>query len=238
MQVLSGAMGVLTDARRHASAGWTPAQLASLQLWTEARRVTGVTEGAILPSWTDLSGRSNAMAIGGGKEPTWYGATGGVPRVVFSGVRGLMAASAFSGNQPRTVAVAYKPLDLTITNELAGSASTFVTNTWFMLQSRTGGATGDPYLAKFSSDIAGPAPTSTPKVAIATFDGSVSTLYNSNTTIGTSTAALNTNSCPFYIGSPNLGESVNVEIYACVCTNACVSGTDLTNLVAYMGAMT
>lgn len=78
-------------AHRIMARAWSPASLPGLLHWYAADKIVGLTDGAAVSSWPDLSGNGYAaVQANGSKQPTWHeSAIGGLPAVSFTSVQNV-----------------------------------------------------------------------------------------------------------------------------------------------------
>lgn len=74
-----------------ASTAFAPNQVAGLQLWLDATRITGLADGAAVATWEDVSGNArNATAAGAARPLYKTGIVNGKPVVRFDGTDDFM----------------------------------------------------------------------------------------------------------------------------------------------------
>lgn len=123
--------------------------------------------------------------------------------------------SLFSGANPRSMWVVYKP-NTTTTGVYAvcGQSIGNITGSWFVIQFRNQFATGDPYLAAYVSDLTGnDAITTDPKIVDANYDGTTASLYKNNAEEQTAAKSYNTSIRIFRIGRSEDASSEYAEAY-------------------------
>jgi hypothetical protein len=152
----------------------------------------------------------------------------------------LTSTALYSGSQSRTVAAVYaNPFgDNGGINPVAGEEGPQNYGLWFALQARSLYAAGDPYLVNAGPDVSsGGSPVANRLTfALATYDGTVETLYWAYGTSGavrstSVTVSLNTNVADFGIGtSTNEVSEGNMDIgQVLVYNNALTYGTNGTD---------
>ena len=148
----------------------------------------------------------------------------------------LEIANLFSGTAARTMAAVYRSsASGTHVNAICGQTTGSSSGTWFQLQSRSGGATGDPYFAGYAADVTnGDEPDNAWKIVLIIWDGATLTIRSNGAVIATATPSLNSGAFPFWIGQVNgpsealLGEIAAVDVY-----NRALSDADAATLENY-----
>jgi hypothetical protein len=202
-----------------------------------------------LSSWTDLSGSQNGNTINALNDPTVAGSTlgstfNGHQFVSFSANSGLITSSGlFSGSQDRTVVAVYTtpdPVNNTV-NPVVGQAGPTIQGSWFVLQSRNLGPSGNPYLAGYIDDASGnTSPNTLLTFAVATYSnsGSLESVYwayglNGAVSSASNSTTLNTNNVGFTFGYDNQEPSQgNMQIGLVQVYNSALSGASADALIA------
>ena len=103
-------MDILVPAIIAAGNKWTPKNLANLELWFTADKITGLSDGDAVASWPDSSGNSrDATQATSGRRPIYKTSTlNGKPVVRFTAANAHRLVSAFSDiAQPTTLFIVY-----------------------------------------------------------------------------------------------------------------------------------
>jgi hypothetical protein len=180
---------------------------AGMGLHLDPRFISGVSNGAAISTWNDRSPNANNATESGSTRPTYQtAAQGGSPVVRFaeaSSQKMTCGSSAFSGANQRVLIAAYKSTGTgSFVHNICGESNLEVPGTWFMMQARTIGATGDPYIAGYFADTTNNAttPDNQWKVATAAWDGSSMFARKNGVQVDVTTQSLNTVNTPFRIG--------------------------------------
>lgn len=89
---------------------WTPKRVPGIQAWYAASRITGLSDGATISQWNDLSGNANHLTQATGSNQPTYKTNLGFPVARFDANRWMDKAS-FVLAQPFTVFVTAKTDD-------------------------------------------------------------------------------------------------------------------------------
>lgn len=114
--------GVLHTGGGSGQPGVSPGDFAGLTLWLKADAINGVTNGAKLANWADLSGNgSDATNSDNTSRPTYVtGVANGLPIVRFNG--SFLASSASSSASMQTVIAMIRPSTLSEVGTIRGGA--------------------------------------------------------------------------------------------------------------------
>ena len=240
-------MGLL-DGRNvgYASHGvaWTPLDIPGCVLWLDASQITGLNDGDDVSTWPDLSVSANdaAQATAAAKPHYKTNIQNGLPVVRFAETGPSMmqcGAASFSGAGARTILVVYHSTQVGSVDSICGQCASDSANTWCVIQSRTVGATGDPYIAAYANDLSGPAQDNAWKIASMVFDGTTATAFkNGSQTATGDKSAWNTVDNGFRLGhsSTSGNEPMDGDIAEIVVYNTSLSVTDRGILEAYLSA--
>jgi hypothetical protein len=183
-----------------------------------------LTVGSSVTDVQDTSGNENNLSsyFGNGDAPTAgnsLSAFNGHTYIDFGNSQALVTSALFTGNGNRTMAVVYALPngDNGNVNPIVGESDGGGTaGAWFVLQARSGGATGDPYLAGYFDDVtSGQTPVANQLTfAVATYSnsGNLESLYwaygvNGNMQSASATFSLNTQpNGSFLVGADYGGE--------------------------------
>jgi hypothetical protein len=198
---------------------------AAIQPYQQTVATAWISLNGAVVTWYDQSGNGNnvtqttassqPLLVDGGVLQT----QGGKPALRFNGTTSSLLNTTTSlpvGSSARTMNVVYKPETTVGTNAICGQGTiiTPATGSWFLLQSRQGPPTGNPYFAGFSRDLTdSQAPTLDAKIASVTFDSTTLALFRNGTQFASSARTLNTSGTGFFIGvSPLNTEWANMLI--------------------------
>jgi len=191
---------------------WMPTNISSCVLWLAADKITGLSDGDSVATWSDASGESNDATEATNKPTYETNVQNSLAVVRFNGSNDKLAtaSSLFTGADPRSIVVAFSHNGSSpYTYSIAGQGAVNATSTWFILQSRWNGVDGDPYLACYANDLAGTTAVSQGfKVCMVTYDGTDAFSYIGTTQENTGAKTLNTADVAFRLGcaGPGPGE--------------------------------
>ena len=185
---------------------------AGATLALDSRFITGLSDGDPVSTWTDRSASANNATGSGTARPTFEtNEQGGQPALRFDGVNDAMecGSSVFTGTQSRFIVVVYKTNSTgTFNDAIAGqsqpppNSGASAAGSWFVVQARTRGVTGDPYIAGYSADTQNfrSTPDNLWKIGTGDWDGTTLRTRKNAFTIDAVNRSLNTSNCPFRIG--------------------------------------
>jgi len=163
--------------------------------WHADLDVMAGTSGYTVTTWLDDSwGQRNHVGTAwdmtvnvSGHGPTWVAnVLNGKPAVYFAASQWLAnLAPMWSGNQPRTIVALYTAGGVEGVDPIFGQCGGSTVGSWFMMQSRDVGATGDPYFCGYANDVSGSTGQSGFwRRATIVFDGSILTTYANGSIYG------------------------------------------------------
>jgi hypothetical protein len=218
---------MMTVATRLRAAGQAPPyKLAGLEVWLEARFISGLADGAAVTTWPDASGNAHDVTQGGGASTTYEtGIFNGLPAVRFAGPT-YMTTAAFTINQPFTMITVVQASSAAggprIIASGAGSTTIFV----------SGGA-----LSLYAGSVlgSGTAYDTSPRVLTAVFNGGSSVLRRDGTQIAAGAAGADA-MATLRLGADGLGSNNYAgDMGAAGIYSRVLTGGEITQVERFLG---
>jgi len=196
-----------------AHANYIPFYANNIAAWYHADGITGLASGTTITTWLDDSwGQRNHVGTAwdmsvnvAGHGPAWTAnVLNGQPAVYFASSQWLMNATPmWSGNQPRTIVALYTAGSVEGVDPIYGQCGGSAVGSWFMMQSRDTGATGDPYFCGYANDVSGATGQSGFwRYGTIVYDGAIMTTYaNGGVYGGPYSKSLNTTASSMFMGA-------------------------------------
>jgi hypothetical protein len=207
--------------------------------WYDSQDLTTITKDGSnrVSKWADklLSTRDLLQAVDPDK-PISAG-----DGLLFDGIDHYMktAVALFTGANARSIYVVYTNLKTgSYVTNICGQASGSTASTWFLVQARTSGPTGDPYLAAYADDLGNglTVANNTKKLVTASYSGTVASIDKNGINITSVNKTYNTVNDGFVVGVDNtaLGVYGNCRIYDIVVRSLIDGATDKVAIENYL----